>query len=446
MNLEEYDIHQEKDCLSDHGMDSRVKDSSNNLRRRRAISYGSSVDDDGGPPSLALSSIDELTRSSSTIGTTSPFSTKKSKINSNSNNWYEHIPSLAEDAYVQGSLETSALQVDLAERNVEEMLLALTHLTTTTTPESTWNDACCATESLTEEEYTTTSLAPNDNDDDDSLSMIQNVNLVLFRDDDDKDVNRILGEEDACTWISLPTTTTSDDNDDEHGMEEWEEMWNNDEGANNNHDDATFLEDVSRRESLQQHLQEIDATIQHTQDMHNVVMRLTEEEQPVSDCDCVKEDDPKSRWYAQYSPVTGIYYFQPSTGNIERIEPDAYCDTSSVRRIPEQTVRSKFTLDHHDVDYATTTTPSHPTRVPTTTCRRHRHHRQRSKRFHVPWLPFVFLVISFVLLLSTGYFFRDSIHDVLLSHPTGQRISHIYSSITTYLLSSSTTFYFLSAI
>lgn len=60
-----------------------------------------------------------------------------------------------------------------------------------------------------------------------------------------------------------------------------------------------------------------------------------------NDCDPEDDDDEdddeyddsiKNRWYAQISSnIHGIYYYQPSTGNISRSEPFSYMDTSQVR-------------------------------------------------------------------------------------------------------------------
>jgi hypothetical protein len=56
-----------------------------------------------------------------------------------------------------------------------------------------------------------------------------------------------------------------------------------------------------------------------------------------NDCDHEYDDDEyddsiKNRWYAQISSnIHGIYYYQPSTGNISRSEPFSYMDTSQVR-------------------------------------------------------------------------------------------------------------------
>ena len=54
------------------------------------------------------------------------------------------------------------------------------------------------------------------------------------------------------------------------------------------------------------------------------------------------DDDPMDRWYAQTSSnVNGVYYYQPSTGDISRITPPSYVDTSDVRRFAESKVRAR---------------------------------------------------------------------------------------------------------
>jgi len=54
------------------------------------------------------------------------------------------------------------------------------------------------------------------------------------------------------------------------------------------------------------------------------------------------DDDPMERWYAQTSSnIDGIYYYQPSSGNISRIVPPSYMDTSDVRRFSESKVRAR---------------------------------------------------------------------------------------------------------
>jgi len=54
------------------------------------------------------------------------------------------------------------------------------------------------------------------------------------------------------------------------------------------------------------------------------------------------DDDPMDRWYAQTSSnVNGVYYYQPSTGDISKIPPPSYMDTSDVRRFAESTVRAR---------------------------------------------------------------------------------------------------------
>jgi hypothetical protein len=55
------------------------------------------------------------------------------------------------------------------------------------------------------------------------------------------------------------------------------------------------------------------------------------------------DDEPMDRWYAQTSSnVNGVYYYQPSTGELSRITPPSYMDTRDVRRFSESNVRARI--------------------------------------------------------------------------------------------------------
>lgn len=75
------------------------------------------------------------------------------------------------------------------------------------------------------------------------------------------------------------------------------------------------------------------------------------------DFDCKLE-----RWYAQISPhISGIYYHQPSSGELARSPPTEYIDTSDVRHFVDQIIKSRVAttspqcrprnLLHVQVDY-----------------------------------------------------------------------------------------------
>eukprot|EP00979_Chaetoceros_neogracilis_P009290 scaffold2111_cov267-Chaetoceros_neogracile.AAC.1 len=52
--------------------------------------------------------------------------------------------------------------------------------------------------------------------------------------------------------------------------------------------------------------------------------------------------NPMERWYAQTSVnIDGIYYYQPSTGDISRTIPPSYMDTSDVRRYAEIKIKAR---------------------------------------------------------------------------------------------------------
>ena len=54
------------------------------------------------------------------------------------------------------------------------------------------------------------------------------------------------------------------------------------------------------------------------------------------------DGNPMERWYAQTSVnIDGIYYYQPSTGDISRTIPPSYMDTSDVRRYAEIKIKAR---------------------------------------------------------------------------------------------------------
>ena len=74
------------------------------------------------------------------------------------------------------------------------------------------------------------------------------------------------------------------------------------------------------------------------------------------DLDCKGE-----RWYAQISPhISGVYYYQPSSGELAQSQPMQYIDTSNVRRFADQMIKARVATSpqchprsqlHLEVDY-----------------------------------------------------------------------------------------------
>uniref|UniRef100_A0A7S2SEJ3 Uncharacterized protein n=1 Tax=Eucampia antarctica TaxID=49252 RepID=A0A7S2SEJ3_9STRA len=383
-------------------------------KRRRSISYSSS---ESPSPSLALSivsSVDDVY-----TPTCSP-PTKKSNTNLRSS-WYEHIPSLAEEAYVQGLLEESALQADLAERNAEEMLYVLTHMTndddhssfqsttthhsTTTTTTTNYPQDVMMFDSIShlsninlcntfdeEDEFETLEDEENEfetfEDEGDRMDIISNNNTtssLLFSGDDD--VSTALTYSSSTSTFpklelvemnddkdnnvsSLIQTTVLDDN--KYNNFEREMISNINDPFQQSHtlphltesrDDCACEEkheddEYTRVKNFQKRLLDIETALAQTKEMENIITSLSQQEQHTDNIDD-NHYDPQSRWYAQYSRVTGIFYFQPSTGKIVREEPETYCDTSSVRRGPEEIVRGNNKnnyIDTNNQSYNATTT------------------------------------------------------------------------------------------
>jgi len=466
--------------------DSRTASNIHTVKRRnRQRTMSSSSTSSENPPSLSLSAISSI----DDVYTPTRSYTSLNKHSPGDNSWYEHIPALAEEAYVQGSIEESGLQADLAERNVEDMLFALTNMASDVDDDNysieTTTETLHHPSNFTEANYST----PKDSIILDSAPILSNnllstfeaeLDFEIFKDDrtrHDTSYDKITSTENDDYSILTTSTTTSNIknvdlseiinsycdntislprstilNDEAKKFER--EMMNISSGVSQQSlnlaelsgewNDSNYEDEDnndSRIEIIKHHLKDIEATLAHTKEMEEVVASLSKTQQHPDDY-VNTLDDPKSRWYVQFSQVSGIYYFQPTTGNILRVEPESYCDTSSVRRGPEQTVRSKLTTNDDAMNSSSNINKMienkslDKARVPRIRRKSTRMRKMRSALYSLFLVIFLFLPV----LQSTLYYFDYPIlwnSDTFnfLSQTLASRILH--GNLYTTLLSSS---------
>ena len=75
---------------------------------------------------------------------------------------------------------------------------------------------------------------------------------------------------------------------------------------------------------------------------------VVSELEPIHELQLQYSDKMEDRWYAQTSlNIDGVYYYQPSTGDISRTEPVDYMDTSDVRRLAELKAKARLSTSIH---------------------------------------------------------------------------------------------------